>query len=66
MQVVAFVADLMDRSRIAAAFADAEFASEPAAAAAADVVVVDLARSLALVPAIRAARVEPMQTLREE
>ena len=55
MRVVAFVADLMDRSRLGGSFPALEFASDPATAAGADVVLVDLARDAALVPAIRAA-----------
>lgn len=46
--VVAYVPDLMDRSKVAAAAADARFVSRPealaGAAAAADLVVVDLGR----------------------
>ncbi len=55
MNVVAYVTDLMDRSKLQAAVADTAFARDPAAAAAADVVVVDLARFADAVAAIRAA-----------
>jgi DNA-binding NarL/FixJ family response regulator len=44
VNVVAYVTDLMDRSKVQSALADATFARDPAAAAGADVVVVDLAR----------------------
>jgi DNA-binding NarL/FixJ family response regulator len=44
VNVVAFVTDLMDRSKVQAAVPGATFARDPAAAAGADVVVVDLAR----------------------
>ena len=58
MHVVAFVADLMDRSRITGSFAESSagitFAGDPATAHDADVVVVDLARFAGLVGAIRA------------
>ena len=42
MRVVAFVGDLMDRSKISAAVPDAGFASAPEDAAGADVVVIDV------------------------
>jgi DNA-binding NarL/FixJ family response regulator len=44
MAVVAYVTDLMDRSKVQATVPEATFAHDPAAAAGADVVVVDLAR----------------------
>lgn len=44
MTVVALVADLMDQSRLRAALPEVRFARDAAAAAGADVVVVDLAR----------------------
>ena len=44
MLVVALVDDLMDRSRLTAAVPDVTYTRDPAAAAGADVVVVDLAR----------------------
>jgi hypothetical protein len=53
MRMVAFVADLMDRSRLAGATASVEFAADADAAAGAEVVVVDLARFAELVTAIR-------------
>ena len=55
MRTVAFVTDLMDRSRLAGAFTDLEVTTDPTAAAGADVVLVDLARHADLVAAIRAA-----------
>jgi hypothetical protein len=55
MRVVAFVADLMDRSRLAGALASVEFATDAEGAAGADVVVVDLARFADRVTAIRSA-----------
>lgn len=55
MRIVAFVSDLMDRSRISGAIPGAEFTTEPAAAAGADTVVVDLARFGDQIPRIRAA-----------
>ena len=58
MRVIAFVADLMDRSRITGSFTesstDITFSTDPAAARDADVVVVDLARFASLVGAVRA------------
>jgi hypothetical protein len=44
MQVVALVPDVMDRSRIAAAVPDVEFATAAHACAHADIVIIDLAR----------------------
>jgi len=58
VRIVAFVDDLMDRSRLSAATPDVEFATEPSAATRADVVVVDLARHAAHVSAVRAAAPE--------
>ena len=55
MRVVALVPDLMDRSRVSAAVPDVVFASDPAGCAAADIVIVDLARHSAAVAALRAA-----------
>ena len=55
MRVCALVSDLMDRSRISGAIAEVEFVRDAAACAAADVVIVDLARSGAEVAALRAA-----------
>ena len=55
MHVVAFLADLMDRSRLTGTFTDLTFTTDPAAAADADVVLIDLVRFGALVGAIRAA-----------
>jgi hypothetical protein len=42
MRVVAFVGDLLDRSKIAAAVPDADFAKAPDEAAGADTVVIDV------------------------
>jgi|SRR5581483_5742412 len=58
MDVVAFVDDLMDRSRITAAVSGVRFARAPDAAGAADVAIVDLARHAAVVRALRAGNVE--------
>ena len=55
MAVVAYVTDLMDRSKVQSAVDGVSFARDPAAAAAADVIVVDLARFGDAVGAIRAA-----------
>jgi hypothetical protein len=55
MRIVAMTTDLMDRSRVSAAAEGVEFTSDPSACAGADVVVVDLARYAAVVPAVRAA-----------
>lgn len=52
MHVVAYVADLMDRSKIASV-GDVAFAREPAEAAGADVVVVDLGRHADAVASLR-------------
>jgi DNA-binding NarL/FixJ family response regulator len=54
MRVCALVTDLMDRSRISGAIADAVFVRDPAACAGADVVIVDLAKSGGEVGALRA------------
>src|SRR5688572_25301069 len=53
MRIVAFVADLMDRSRLASALSDVEFVADVQSIGAADVVVVDLARYANDVPSIR-------------
>jgi DNA-binding NarL/FixJ family response regulator len=53
VRVVAFVADLMDRSRISGSLPDITYASDVAAARDADVVLVDLARFASLVGAAR-------------
>jgi hypothetical protein len=55
VRVVAIVSDLMDRSRVSAAVPEVAFATDPAASADADVVLVDLARHSGLVAAVRAA-----------
>ena len=55
MKLVALVGDLMDRSRVSGVVPEVEFATEPAACAGADVVVVDLARYADAVAAVRAA-----------
>jgi hypothetical protein len=55
MKIVAITSDLMDRSRITGAIEGVVFARDAAACAGADVVVIDLARDAALVPAVRAA-----------
>jgi hypothetical protein len=55
MRIVVLSTDLMDRSRITAALADAEFAQGPSGVAGADVVVIDLARHAAAVAEVRAA-----------
>jgi hypothetical protein len=44
VRAVALVTDLMDRSRVTAAISDVEFARDVVGCAAADVVIVDLAR----------------------
>lgn len=54
MRVVALVTDLMDRSRLTGALPGLETVSAPAACAEADVVVVDLSRFAAEIPAVRA------------
>lgn len=51
--MVAFVADLMDHSRVRAAFPEAEVGRRPDDASGADLVIVDLARFGALVGALR-------------
>ena len=53
MTIVVFADDLMDRSRISAALGDVTYARDAAAAAGADVVVVDLARHAAIVAGVR-------------
>jgi hypothetical protein len=55
VHVVAFVTDLMDRSKIQSAIEGTTFARDSSAAAGADVVVVDLARFADAVADIRAA-----------
>ena len=54
MNVVAFVTDLMDRSKVQSAVEGVTFARNPAAAADADVVVVDLSRFADAVTEVRA------------
>jgi len=54
MRIVAFVTDLMDRSKIEP-LGDVTFARDPSQAVGADVVIVDLAKHAALVPLVRAA-----------
>jgi DNA-binding NarL/FixJ family response regulator len=56
VRIVALVGDLMDRSRISAAVPDATFATEPTGTQDADVVVIDLGRQAAAVPAVRRLR----------
>src|SRR5262249_44581409 len=53
--VVALVSDLMDRSRLNAVLDEVEFASDPAACADAEVVIVDLGRHGKAVAAVRRA-----------
>jgi DNA-binding NarL/FixJ family response regulator len=53
VNVVAYVNDLMDRSKIQSAVPGATFVREPGAATGADVVIVDLARFADVVTAIR-------------
>ncbi|MDQ1466042.1 MAG: hypothetical protein QOH10_457 [Actinomycetota bacterium] len=53
MRVVALVPDLMDRSRLTAAIEDLSFARDVDGCAAADVVIVDLARYAATVGELR-------------
>jgi DNA-binding NarL/FixJ family response regulator len=55
VNVVAYVTDLMDRSKVQSAIAGATFTRDPTAAAGADVVIIDLARFADVVAAIRAA-----------
>jgi len=52
--IVALVGDLMDQSRIRAALPDVRFVRDPAQAADADVVLVDIARGADRVAAVRA------------
>jgi hypothetical protein len=54
VHVVAFVDDLMDRSRLNGAVPGTQFVTDPAAAADADVAIVDLARHAGVVRAVRA------------
>jgi DNA-binding NarL/FixJ family response regulator len=54
VNVVVYVTDLMDRSKVQSAIGEATFARDPAAAADADIVIVDLARFASVVPEIRA------------
>jgi len=57
MRVVVFGGDLMDQSKIRAAFADAQFLTDPSACPDdVDVVIVDLARQPHVVDAVRAIR----------
>jgi len=51
---VAYVTDLMDRSKVQSSVPGVTFARDPAAAAGADVVIIDLARFADVVAAIRA------------
>jgi DNA-binding NarL/FixJ family response regulator len=53
VNVVAYITDLMDRSKVQAAVAGTTFARDPAAALGADVVVVDLVRFGDAITAIR-------------
>ena len=53
MNVVAFVDDLMDRSRVSAAIPGVRFVRDPSAVGDADVAVVDLARYAEVVRALR-------------
>jgi hypothetical protein len=53
-RVVALVGDLMDRSRLSTALPDVVFSSDVASCAAANVIVIDLARHGGLVAAARA------------
>ena len=55
MNVVAYVTDLMDRSKIQSAIAGVTFTRDPSAAAGAEVVIVDLASFGEVVAAIHAA-----------
>src|SRR5262245_12735313 len=55
MRVCAFVSDLMDRSRLTSGISGVEFCADAAVCAGADVVIIDLARSQALVADVRAA-----------
>lgn len=58
MHVVALVTDLMDRSRLAGALPGTQAVSTAEACAGADVVLVDLSRFAADIPAVRAAAPE--------
>ena len=53
MRVVAFVGDLLDRSKISAAVPDAGFATSPEDAAGADIVVIDVKAHPHAVAAVR-------------
>jgi hypothetical protein len=53
MRIVALISDLMDRSRLASALGNVEFARDAATCAGADVVVIDLARNADAVAAVR-------------
>ena len=55
MRIVVMSSDLMDRSRMATALGDVEFAGDASACAGATVVVIDLARNAGAVAAVRAA-----------
>jgi DNA-binding NarL/FixJ family response regulator len=55
MRIIALVPDLMDRSRVSSAIEGVEFVGDAAACAAADVVIVDLARHGDAVAEVRAA-----------
>ena len=55
MDIVAYVTDLMDRSKVQSAVAGTTFTRDAEAAAGADVVIIDLARFGDVVAAIRAA-----------
>jgi DNA-binding NarL/FixJ family response regulator len=55
MRIVAITGDLMDRSRISASVDGVEFARDAVTCAGADVVLIDLARSAAVVADVRAA-----------
>jgi DNA-binding NarL/FixJ family response regulator len=54
VHVVAFLTDLMDRSRLTGALVDLTFATDPLAARDADAVLIDLTRFGPIVAAIRA------------
>jgi hypothetical protein len=54
VRIVAFVPDLMDRSRLTGTFATVEFGNDVELARGADVVIVDLARHASLVVDVRA------------
>jgi DNA-binding NarL/FixJ family response regulator len=55
VRVVAFVDDLLDRSRVATALPDVAFVRDPAAVGAADVVLVDVGTHGRELPEVRAA-----------